>query len=374
MNVVYTFSFGNSLKTWDKSGSLEREFFYFEKFFSKYETKFTLITYGDEEDKKYIENKEYITVIPLYEYFKKSDYKIITFIQSCIFPFKIKNRLKHVDVIKQNQLHGSWVSILLKLIVKKPLYTRTGFDIYIFSKNEKKKIYKRFGFYILTQINLLISNLYSVTSYSDFDFIKQKYFVNKSNFVYRPNWVLIRDSNNLQEHTVSKTLLSVGRLEKQKNYEFLIKALEGTGFALNIIGSGSKKNILLQLAAKHNVDLKIIDNQNYFDLLEIMKKYKFFILPSNFEGNPKVLLEAMSFGMVCLVSNISNHKEIITNKKNGFIFDHESVESVRESLKELTNTDTCIKISEKAFDKVKSDFSISNLMNVEYQDYKKLIL
>ena len=54
-----------------------------------------------------------------------------------------------------------------------------------------------------------------------------------------------------------------------------------------------------------------------------MKKYKFFILPSNFEGNPKVLLEAMSFGMVCLVSNISNHKEIITNKKNGFIFDHE---------------------------------------------------
>ena len=39
---------------------------------------------------------------------------------------KLKN---NIDIIKVNQLTGAWVGIILSIILKKPLYIRTGYDV-----------------------------------------------------------------------------------------------------------------------------------------------------------------------------------------------------------------------------------------------------
>ena len=44
--------------------------------------------------------------------------------------------LHNVDLIKTNQLNGSWVGIILKFMLKKPLIIRTGYNLYEFSKND----------------------------------------------------------------------------------------------------------------------------------------------------------------------------------------------------------------------------------------------
>ena len=118
-----------------------------------------------------------------------------------------------------------------------------------------------------------------------------------------------------------KAILSVGRLEEQKNYKFLIDEVKNTNFSIEIIGDGSLEETLMSYAKENGVDLKILSKKNYLGLLEKYNDYQYFVLPSFYEGNPKVLIEAMSKGCIVLASNISNHTEIIKNNNNGIIFD-----------------------------------------------------
>ena len=57
-------------------------------------------------------------VIPIYSKLKKSKFKLINYLKSFFIPFYFKSQLRHIDVIKQNQLNGSWISIILKYILK----------------------------------------------------------------------------------------------------------------------------------------------------------------------------------------------------------------------------------------------------------------
>jgi len=46
-----------------------------------------------------------------------------------------------------------------------------------------------------------------------------------------------------------------------------------------------------------------------------------YILSSISEGCPNALIEAMSYGCICLASNVGGVSEIIKNNNNGFMFD-----------------------------------------------------
>ena len=58
---------------------------------------------------------------------------------------------------------------------------------------------------------------------------------------------------------------------------------------------------------------------NHSNLNKIYLNYKIFILPSSFEGNPKVVLEAMSRGALVIAKDNKNTSEIIKNGFNGVI-------------------------------------------------------
>ena len=50
---------------------------------------------------------------------------------------------------------GAWFSVILKIILRKPLYVRTGYDMHQFSIQEKKKFYKKTMYKLLTKITLI---------------------------------------------------------------------------------------------------------------------------------------------------------------------------------------------------------------------------
>ena len=369
MKVFYISGFRYSLKVWDVSGSLERELMYFEKLYKDFKVEHSIFTYGDVDELNYV-NNEYITIYPMFSMFKKTESKIMTFILSIIYPFKVRKDLKNnIDIIKVNQLTGAWVGIILSIILKKPLYVRTGYDQYLFSIKDGKNFFKRMFFYFLTYVALIFCDIYSVTSKSDFDFITNKYRFNKSKLIYRPNWIPVNKSFNSKNRN-TKTILSVGRLEEQKNFKFIIDEIKNTDFSLEIIGDGSLKEELKWYAKENNVNLKIISNINYFELLEKYNDYQYFVLPSFYEGNPKVLIEAMGKGCIALASNISNHTEIIKNNKNGIIFDF-SEGSLTNFLKKLDkNIDLRKNIALNAYEEINLKFSIDKAAMSEYEDYK----
>ena len=372
MKVFYISGFRYSLKVWELSGALERELMYFEKLYKGYKIEHSIFTYGGFDDLNYI-NNESITIYPMFSMFKKTESKIITFLLSIIYPFKMRKKLKNnIDIIKVNQLTGAWVGIILSIILKKPLYIRTGYDQYLFSIKDGKNVLKRFFFYFLTYIALIFCDIYSVTSKSDFEFITNKYRFNKSKLIYRPNWVPINNSFNSIKRK-EKTILSVGRLEEQKNYKYLIDEVKNTNFSIEIIGDGSLEETLVSYAKENDVDLNIVSKKNYLELLEIYNDYQYFVLPSFYEGNPKVLIEAMSKGCIVLASNISNHTEIIRNNNNGIIFDLNKG-SLKHSLERLdTNIELRKSIALNAREETNSKFSIDKAAMSEYDDYKLVL-
>ena len=371
MKILYIFSFRSNLKTWKSSGALNREFLYFKKFYENYKTKHLLFTYGGFEDLDIVKDKN-LTVYPLFAFFKFTNNKFKTFFLSLIYPFKTRKNFIDIYIIKVNQLSGVLVGTIFSIILKKPLYVRTGYDAYLFSVNDKKNIFKRIYFLLLTQISLIACDIYSVTSQSDYKYIKNTYFFNSKKLILRPNWVLNSESEDIKIRK-KDCILSVGRLEPQKNYHYLINEVADTGFKLKIIGSGSLKAELLSLAKEKKLDLEISERVTYEELGNIYKKYAYFILPSVYEGNPKVLLEAMSNGCIVLASNIDNHNELIKNNKNGILFNLEKG-SLKKELERINESEHLLgEISASAIQTSREHFSIINAMKMEKKDFTSLL-
>jgi glycosyltransferase involved in cell wall biosynthesis len=69
------------------------------------------------------------------------------------------------------------------------------------------------------------------------------------------------------------------------------------------------------------------------DKIEAFSNARFFVLPSTIEGMPIVLLEAMSFGICPLVSNIQENMDVI--KDYGFSFKVRDVDNLKNKLEYL---------------------------------------
>tara|TARA_B100000902_G_scaffold388389_1_gene433894 strand:- start:545 stop:1702 length:1158 start_codon:yes stop_codon:yes gene_type:complete len=372
INILYIFSFRSTIASWEKSGFLDREIKFFEEVSKNIDVKFHLLTYGNKKEKEILNNSN-LEVLPIFDDFKNSS-KIINLMKSFIYPLLNYKKLSYIDVIKVNQLSGSWVGLFFKFLLKKPLFIRTGYDAYLFSKYEKKPKYKQILFKRLTAIILKFADLYSVTSRSDEKFILDNYKFNNSKLVLRPNWVDTSYEFSQSNFDNRKCkLLSIGRLETQKNFMFLLKSLKDTGIEIDIVGSGSLKKNLIEFAEANNIKLKILDKVSNSEILNMLKNYKYFILPSLYEGNPKSLLEAMSSGCLVFASNINNNTEVIKDSYNGFLFGFDE-NFLKELLtSKILNDTNYSKILKNSLNDTRQNNSLDSLVNLEVDDYSLLI-
>ena len=106
-----------------------------------------------------------------------------------------------------------------------------------------------------------------------------------------------------------------------ENYNGLIKDFKNTEYEIDIIGDGSDKEFLKELAKKYNSKVKFLGSIDNDKVLNSYKNYKYYISSSTYEGNPKTILEAMGNGCVVIAPNISNINEIIENNRNGILFE-----------------------------------------------------
>lgn len=137
-------------------------------------------------------------------------------------------------------------------------------------------------------------------------------------------------------------LLTVGRLENQKNISGIILALKKVKnyfpeIKLIIIGSGSEMKILKELVDKNklnnNVEFKgYINPQNY------LLSSKILILNSFFEGMPNILQEALAHKIPIISTNCeSGPTEILENGKYGTLTDVNNHNSLAEKIIEIMN-------------------------------------
>jgi glycosyltransferase involved in cell wall biosynthesis len=360
LNIVYFLTYGYSLETWSSSSALEREVRYFNYLSKNYGYKFHIVTYGNNEDTKFSDYFINATILPIGSITKIPKNKYLGFIKSFYYPFKIKKHINEKsNIVKQNQLLGSWVSIIFKYITNSKLFVRTGYDMYLFSKKENKKFLKILAYKLLTRLTIKFSDRYTVSSTSDMSFLEGN-FNSQTKAHLLHNWVESFEVGKISDR--ESTIISVGRLEYQKNYEFLIKELSNLRLELQIVGEGSRKDELINLAKKFNTNLQITQRIDNKELTRKFMNIKLFVISSHFEGNPKVLLEAMAAGCIVFASNIKNHSEIIDEGINGFLFELEE-NSFRNKILEIIQSmeeasDFLEKVSHSATQKIKTKYSL----------------
>lgn len=118
-------------------------------------------------------------------------------------------------------------------------------------------------------------------------------------------------------------ITSIGDLNNNKNFETIIKAigeLKDKNIHLLICGIGSKINCLKKISESLEISSKIHFLGYRNDILKILMISDLFVLASYREGLPRSIMEAMSIGLPCIVSDIRGNKDLICNEINGFLF------------------------------------------------------
>ena len=147
--------------------------------------------------------------------------------------------------------------------------------------------------------------------------------------------------------------LSVGRLIPVKNYKLLISACEvlanvKMNFELNIIGDGPEKQDLIHLIEEKNIKQNVSLIGLSEDIPNLLKDYDAFVISSNSEGLPMVLLEAMSAKLPIVSTNVGGIPDVINNSKGGMIVESRNkmklasamrlmMEQSKANLKEMGN-------------------------------------
>ena len=105
-----------------------------------------------------------------------------------------------------------------------------------------------------------------------------------------------------------KTITAVGRFVPQKNYFFLIEVFkevlkERIDVKLLIFGTGSQEQEIKNKIKEEKLEQKIILMSVKKNIFPYLKKTSVFVLPTNYEGMPRVLMEALSCGCVSVANN-----------------------------------------------------------------------
>lgn len=369
MNVILIFTFGVSLKEWLNTGLLDRELALYREISSLEDISYTFITFGDESDALIFDHPS-IKVLPAYTYLKKSRYKSINYLKSLFLPFLIRKDLENHDIIKTNQLNGSWIGIILKYLLNLPLYVRTGYNIHEFKTLQNKSLFVRYFYLYLTKVSYYFSEIFAVTSLTDKKNISNICKDSKKLSLLR-NYVVKIDFKEYEKRESLK-ILSVGRLDSQKNFRSLIQIFNNSKFQLDIIGDGPDKASLKNFAVEEKCNLNLFGSIKNEQVMSLYKNYKFFFSTSKYEGNPKALIEAMAMGCIVFTTKNKNSEEIIEHEKNGFFIEH--TENILNTLENLINKPEIAKeVIENGYELIKREYLIKNIANAEINIYKNLI-
>ena len=154
---------------------------------------------------------------------------------------------------------------------------------------------------------------------------------------------LIREKYGLQGQDY---ILFLGRLVPEKGLRYLIKAYKNvkTGKKLVIAGGSSdtedfqKELHMMAAEDKRIIFTGFVQGQL---LEELYSNAYVYTLPSDLEGMPLSLLEAMSYGNCCLVSDIPECADVVEDK--GVLFHMSDVEDLQKQLQLLCNNEEMVR-------------------------------
>lgn len=219
--------------------------------------------------------------------------------------------------------------------------------ILVLSNEEKQTLIKRFG----NQLNILVF----------------------SNSVEMPT---VQLDVALKKRPLQ--LLFMGRIHQSKGVHQIISALAALkhhcAFEFVLCGRGPELESVLQRCEDELSGFYIYKGVVSGSSKEaLLKNAAIFLLPSSYEGLPMALLEAMSYGVVPVVTKVGAMSSLIQEHHSGLFVDIGSVDQLRESIQKLlSDPDSLQRYSVNAIEEIDKHYNLENYLkrlNRVYAEY-----
>lgn len=190
-----------------------------------------------------------------------------------------------------------------------------------------------YGIYFKTQLLEAYKKANKIACRS---FVLQKKFSNLLPELKEKTFVAASGVNapvSMKSHFFGKKILTCANLIRRKNIDKLIQSIKDTEFELTIIGDGKEMKYLKKISPQN---VKFLGRLSHEKVLEEMRNFDIFILPSLNETFGIVYLEAMASGCIAVCSKNDAIDGIIKDSQNGFLTEP-TVEGIKETLNRIKN-------------------------------------
>jgi glycosyltransferase involved in cell wall biosynthesis len=133
-------------------------------------------------------------------------------------------------------------------------------------------------------------------------------------------------------------MLFVGRLVPAKGVDVLLKAAsallkQNVSFELSIVGDGHDRGRLEMMTKQLDLEKNVhfVGPLPYAEVMSWYEKAHVLVLPTKSEGFPKVLVEAMCYGVVCIATDTGLIPWML--KERGFVFPYGDVGKLATQLR-----------------------------------------
>jgi glycosyltransferase involved in cell wall biosynthesis len=178
-----------------------------------------------------------------------------------------------------------------------------------------------------------------------------------------------------RDYSKVRTIGSIGRLTRQKGFDYLIEAAANISeIKTSIAGVGEEGASLLKEVKKFGLEerIRLVGQQK--DVAGFLSSLDIFVLPSRYEGFGIVILEAGLSGLPVIASRVDGIKEIIADGVDGILFAPGDVKELTLKLeKMLADQSERARLGKNLQEKVKEKFDIRKIIKQYEELYFRII-
>ena len=255
--------------------------------------------------------------------------------------YLLKNKIDVVLIIGGSavlQTLLSTIKINIKVIFCQ--HNAIGLDL-LNKKSLKEKVYR---FTIDNAIKFLSDRVVVLTKKDLTEYFINNLNVDKSKLVNIYNFIDDKLMFKLYPYNIkSKKLISVGRINYAKGYEYLILVAKLVfekypDWQWDIYGDGDKKykNKIINLIEQNGLQNHVILQGNRSDIYDLYQNYSIYVMTSRYEGLPMVLLEAKAKKLPIVSFDInSGPSDIVRDGIDGFLVKPFDCQNMADKICEL---------------------------------------
>lgn len=174
-----------------------------------------------------------------------------------------------------------------------------------------------------------------------------------------------------QEHNIpenARLIAFVGRLARQKRIEDLLWAVQlirqmNEDLILLIVGDGPEREKLKEAAHQFTVTPNVRFLGHRTDVDKLFPLFEVFLLASDFEGQSNSIMEAMSYGVPVVASDIPPNRELVIDGETGFLTDvGDSTGFSQYAERILADPELAKQLGSAAQKRMQEDFSVDKMV------------